>query len=60
MLARTAEKREERRQERLDNYNRKVFKEYLDFEAGNAQAAKARGISDESSAAIQAWLEKNK
>ena len=60
LLKRTAEKKDERRQERLNDYYKRNFKEYFDFEAGNRAAGKARGISEETNEKIMKWLEDNK
>ena len=60
MLKRTEEMREQRYKERLDDYYRRNFKEYFDFEGGNARAGKARGLSDQTQREIQEWLEANK
>jgi hypothetical protein len=50
--------REQRAKERLEAYNDKIYGEgYFEVEIGQG-AAKARGISDETAAAIQAWNEK--
>ncbi|KAG1651604.1 hypothetical protein FOA52_009068, partial [Chlamydomonas sp. UWO 241] len=52
-----AEKKDERKQERLDSYYKRNYKDYFDWEAGAAR--QARGISPETGAAIDAWLKKN-
>ena len=60
LLKRTAEKKDERRTERLNDYYKRNFREYLDFEAGTRTAGKARGISEETNDKILKWLEENK
>ena len=59
LLAKTAAKKDERTQERLNDYYKRNFKDYFEFEAGSIRAGKARGISDESQQAILQWLERN-
>mmetsp|Transcript_8713 Transcript_8713/g.21581 ORF Transcript_8713/g.21581 Transcript_8713/m.21581 type:complete len:134 (-) Transcript_8713:364-765(-) len=59
LLKRTEEKREERRKERLNDYYRRNFKEYMDFEAGVPGVARRRGITDETQQKIAKWLEEN-
>lgn len=49
------EKREERKQERLDNYNKKNFGDYLDWVAGN-DALKDDSQLSENDRAIRAYL----
>lgn len=49
------EKREERKQERLDNYNKKNFGDYLDWVAGN-DALKDESQLSENDRAIRAYL----
>eukprot|EP00955_Chlamydomonas_euryale_P113363 366212-Chlamydomonas_euryale.AAC.27 len=60
LLRKTAEKKDERKQERLNDYYRRNFKEYFDFEAGSSSAGRSRGISSETQAQIAEWLEQNK
>ncbi|KXZ47644.1 hypothetical protein GPECTOR_34g803 [Gonium pectorale] len=60
LLQRTAENKDRYAKERLQDYYKRNFKEYFEFEASNAKVAKARGLSPESAAAIQKWLEENK
>lgn len=60
LLRRTEEKREERKKERLDAYNRKIFKDYFEFDGGTESAARARGLSAETAAAYRKWLDENK
>lgn len=36
------------------------LQDYFEYEADNARVAKARGLSDQTSKEIAAWLEKNK
>lgn len=55
MLRKTAEKKSERYKERLDDYYKRNFGDYLSFELGMRD-----GVSMETKAAIRAWLEKNK
>ena len=52
--------RDERKRERLKAYERKVFKEYLEFEAGTRATGKARGISEETNSKILDWLKDEK
>jgi hypothetical protein len=59
LLAKTAAKKEERTQERLNDYYKRNFKDYFEFEAGSIRTGKARGISEDSQKAILQWLEKN-
>ena len=49
------EKREERKQERLDSYNKKNFGDYLDWVAGN-DALKDDSQLSENDRAIRAYL----
>ena len=59
LLAKTDAKRDERKQERLNDYYRKNFGDYLKFESGN----KALVPEDELTAndvAIRSWIEANK
>ncbi|GAX73170.1 hypothetical protein CEUSTIGMA_g623.t1 [Chlamydomonas eustigma] len=60
LLRRTAEKKEERKKERLDDYYRRNFKDYFEWEAGSALAGRARGISEGTSSKILKWLDENK
>jgi len=53
LLKKTEAMREQRKAERLADYYRRNFREYLNFDSG---AAKSRGISDETAAAIKQWL----
>ncbi|KAF8060628.1 hypothetical protein HT031_004805 [Scenedesmus sp. PABB004] len=45
---------------RLDDYYKRNFADYFEFEAGSAAAGAARGIKSETQQAIADWLEKNK
>lgn len=56
LKAKSESLRDERKRERLKAYERKVFSEYLSFEAGNRSTGKARGISEETNAKIIKWL----
>ena len=44
----------------MNDYYKRNFREYLDFEAGTRTAGKARGISEETNDKILKWLEENK
>ncbi|KAI8468232.1 MAG: hypothetical protein J3K34DRAFT_471044 [Monoraphidium minutum] len=59
LLRRTEEKREERKQERLNDYYKRNFRDYFNFDAGSEAAARARGLSPETAAAVQQWLKDN-
>jgi hypothetical protein len=48
------EKKDERKRERLDDYYRRNFGDYLTFERGNKA-----GVSPETLKQIDAWLERN-
>ncbi|GLC36628.1 hypothetical protein PLESTM_000482700 [Pleodorina starrii] len=60
LLKRSEENRERYQKERLQDYYRRNFKEYFEFEASSAKVARARGLSTESQEAIAKWLEENK
>lgn len=55
LLKKTVEKKDERYKERLDNYYKRNFNDYFNFEMGNND-----GVSAETKAEVKAWLEKNK
>jgi hypothetical protein len=55
LLKKTVEKKDERYRERLDNYYKRNFQDYFNFEMGNRD-----GVSAETKAEVKAWLEKNK
>lgn len=59
LLRRTEEKRDERREQRLKDYYRRNFKDYFEFDGGSEEAARARGLSGETQAAIRKWLDDN-
>lgn len=59
LLRRTEEKREERKQQRLNDYYKRNFPEYFKFDGGSEAAATARGLSPETAAAMRKWLEDN-
>ncbi|GBF91519.1 hypothetical protein Rsub_04259 [Raphidocelis subcapitata] len=59
LLRRTEEKRDERAVERRRAYDRKIFREYLSFDAGSPETARARGIKPDTAAAIRKWLDDN-
>eukprot|EP00195_Chlamydomonas_chlamydogama_P006646 CAMPEP_0202903854 /NCGR_PEP_ID=MMETSP1392-20130828/26679_1 /ASSEMBLY_ACC=CAM_ASM_000868 /TAXON_ID=225041 /ORGANISM="Chlamydomonas chlamydogama, Strain SAG 11-48b" /LENGTH=132 /DNA_ID=CAMNT_0049591201 /DNA_START=19 /DNA_END=417 /DNA_ORIENTATION=+ len=60
LLRRTQEKKEERYQQRLQDYYKRNFKEYFEFEAGSVKTGRARGISANTQQEILKWLEENK
>ncbi|KAG2446691.1 hypothetical protein HYH02_008257 [Chlamydomonas schloesseri] len=60
LLKRSNENRERYQKERLQDYYRRNFKEYFEFEGANAKVGKARGLSSETQQAIEKWLEENK
>ena len=55
MLKRTEENREQRKKERLDDYYRRNFGDYLSFQAGGGDMA----AGSENQKAIKAWLKAN-
>ncbi|PNW86429.1 hypothetical protein CHLRE_02g086100v5 [Chlamydomonas reinhardtii] len=60
LLKRSNENRERYQKERLQDYYRRNFKEYFEFEGSTAKVGKARGLSPETQQAIAKWLEENK
>lgn len=60
LLKRTEENRDKYAKERLQDYYKRNFKEYFEFESSNAKVGRARGLSPETQEAIAQWLEKNK
>eukprot|EP00877_Chromochloris_zofingiensis_P006867 jgi/Chrzof1/2433/Cz11g15120.t1_PSAN2 len=60
LLKRTQENRDRRYKERLNDYYKRNFKDYFNFEAGTAAAGRARGLTPETQAAIAKWLQDNK
>eukprot|EP00803_Ostreobium_quekettii_P004218 evm.model.scf_2920.4 EVM.evm.TU.scf_2920.4 scf_2920:12751-14770(+) len=57
LLKRTEENREQRAQQRLEDYNRRNFKDYFMVDADSERTAEARGLSVETQAQIKKWLE---
>lgn len=60
LLARSRANKDQYDKERLDAYNKKNFKEYFEFIEGNVERGGGSTYSDETKAAIKAWLENNK
>eukprot|EP00879_Flechtneria_rotunda_P024957 GHRR01026485.1.p1 GENE.GHRR01026485.1~~GHRR01026485.1.p1 ORF type:complete len:117 (+),score=27.91 GHRR01026485.1:159-509(+) len=60
LLRRSREKKEQRDKERLQDYYKRNFKDYFEFEGGSIRAGKARGIQPDTQQAILQWLELNK
>jgi predicted metal-dependent phosphoesterase TrpH len=58
MLRRTEEKAEARRKQRLEDYYVKNYQDYFNFEAGDARTGAARGITPDSQAAVERWLDR--
>ncbi|KAK9828736.1 hypothetical protein WJX72_001805 [[Myrmecia] bisecta] len=59
LLEKSLANKEKYRAQRLQDYYRRNFKDYFDFEGGSVQAGKARGLSPETTQKIQQWLKDN-
>ncbi|KAG2489548.1 hypothetical protein HYH03_011999 [Edaphochlamys debaryana] len=60
LLKKSAENKQANDDERKKAYYKKAFREYFEYEGGDARASAARGITPETRAEIQKWLEANK